>query len=148
MKSDTSLAGFGLFLIIMAVSFAGCDTPTPLSAIPSVVYYFAANESRVYVTGDDYMYEGINISFNGSSRTENFTYGLTHNTSKLAFQLEVRILDNTSTDDEIRYERYTYSATVRVEVKEDSVTFHIIDNNNEKEIERKAPYSTLMERAS
>ena len=146
MKLNPSLLGLTIMLIVISVGSSGCDTPTPLSAIPSVIYYHEANETRIFVTGELYMYEGINITINSTSKRENFTYGLTHSTILTDFQLEVHISDNTSNDPEPKYTYYTYSANVTVEVEEDFVKFLITDIHQEKKIERESPYKTLMEK--
>lgn len=146
MKSNPALMGLTIILIVISVGISGCDTPTPISAIPSVIYYYEANETRIFVTGDLYMYEGINITINDTSKRENFTYGLTHSTNLTQFLLEVRISDNTGDDQEPHYTYYIYSANVTVEIEEDPVRFIIVDIHQGREIERESPYKTLMEK--
>lgn len=146
MKSHPPLMGFTVIIILLSVGMSGCDTPTPLSAIPSVIYYYADNETRVFVTGEEYMYEGINITIENESKTGNFTYGLTHNTSVIRFQLEVRVCDNEGNEEDPKYQWYTYSSSVRLEFEDEKTNFIIIDNHHTKEITREAPYKTLMEK--
>jgi len=138
--------GFGTILIIVCVGISGCDTPTPLSAIPSVIYYHASNETRIFVTGDEYMFEGINITIEKESKLENFSYGLTHNTSLTEFQLEIRVLDNEGDEEKPEYQWYTYSASVQVDFEDERTNFVIVDNHHSKEVTREAPYKTLMEK--
>jgi len=138
--------GLTIMLVVISVGISGCDTPTPISAIPSVTYYHEANETRIFVTGEHYMYEGINITINNTNKQDNFIYGLTHRTNLTHFQLEVRISDNIGDELEPRYIFYTYSANVTIEIEEDVITFIIIDIHQEKEILRESPYTTLMEK--
>ena len=146
MKSRASLAVFAISIITLTVGLSGCDGPQPMASIPNVILYSIQNQTRVFVTGDDYMYESINITINNETEMENFTYGFTSGTSSDDIKLEVRVVDNQSNEDREKFVNYTYSALIMVEVKDDEINFILTDTNHDDEIERKSPYKTLMEK--
>jgi len=137
--------GLTVTLVLLFVGISGCDSPTPLSAIPTVIYYHADNETRIYVHGEEFMFEGINITIENDSKIENFTYGTTHNTSLSEFRLEIRVLRNDGDLEEPKYKKYTYSADVRLEIDDQKAQFHIIDNHHDDEVKRDSPHKTIME---
>jgi hypothetical protein len=146
MNSHPSLAGVTVLIMILCVGISGCETTSPLSAIPSVIYFHAGNETRIYVTGEENMYVGINITIDNVSKVENYTYGLLGNTSLARFQLEVRVYDVEGDKEDPTYQWYTYSASVRIVNEEDELNFKIIDHHNEKEVTKTTPYKTVMEK--
>ena len=131
------------------MGISGCETTSPISHIPSVIYYHAGNETRMYVSGDD-MFDCINISINGTSRVENYTYGMMSATNLTSFQLEILVCDREGDDEDSDYQWYTYSAMVRVEPDDDhdydDVRFYLVDIHDDKEVSRQAPHKTLMEK--
>ncbi len=133
-------------MIILCVGLSGCDTTSPLSAIPNVIIYYEEGATRIFVSGSDYQYEGINITIENSTSIQNFTYGHTHMTNETEFNLEVRVLDNQSSGNDLEYQRYTYSAQITVEIKDDKTEFKIIDDHHDNEFTRESPYKTLLEK--
>lgn len=144
MKSHPSLAGVTVLIMILCVGISGCETTSPLSAIPSVIYYHAGNETRIYVTGGENMYVGMNITIDNVSKVENYTYGLLANTTLTRFQLEVSVYDVEGDMEDPSYQWYCYSSTVRVVNEHDELTFKIIDDHSEKEVTKHSPYKTVM----
>lgn len=146
MKAITTVMELAVVVIVVAASFSGCNSPTPYSAIPRVILYYAAGESRVFVTGENYMYESLNITINNLTVEANYSYGLTHSTKNTTFHITSTVMDNRSTEDKKKIEIYFYSADVWVEIKGDTAYFHLTDIHNSHEVEKKSPYKTMMER--
>ncbi len=145
MKSYCSLMGLGITIIIITVGFTGCEAPQPYSSIPNVILYHVVNETRVFVSGEGYMYENINITIDNVTKEESFSYGLTSSTHNTSFRVEIRVLDNQSDDDKEDFINYAYSASVRVDIDHEKAYFYLTDTHHKDEVKRKSPYKTLME---
>ena len=146
MNSHPQLMGLTALIVILSLGVSGCETTSPIAHIPSVIIYQAENETRVYVTGEEHLFEGINITINGTSKVENFTYGMMSNTTLTSFQLEVRVYDEEGDENDPKHQWYTYTATVSVEVEDDKTLYRLIDIHDDKEVSKEAPYKTLMEK--
>ncbi len=145
MKPMWTVMEVAIIVSVAGASIAGCDSPTPYSAIPKVTLYYAEGESRVFVSGENYMYESINITINNITEQANYSYGLTHSTANSTFHITSRVVDNRSTNGNEKIQIFVYSADVRVEIRDDTVYFHIRDIHNSDEVEKKSPYQTMME---
>ena len=134
-------------LIMFSLGSSGCENSQPLSSIPKVITYYANNQSNVFVTGDDYMFDQIRITLDNETIEDEFTYGLKASTNNTTFSIRVMVLDNRSTENRIDIVTYTYDSNVTVDVRDiEEVLFTIIDNNHEREVERESPYEALMEK--
>lgn len=138
--------GITVLIVTLTLGFAGCDTPSPLSHLPSVIMYSVENETRVYVSGNNHLYEGINITINGTSSVQNHTYGMTAGTNLSSFSLDIHVLTVDRSGREEKQLWYMYDATVWVEPRDDSRIFHITDTHHDHEVERTSPYVIRMEK--